>query len=186
MAELAVKKDNAIARPLHALIPLIRKEIELGIAAGAEHFRKAGEYLWEAKEQVENESDDLDAWREWLADNFDFSFKTADSWMKLAGSGKRASTVRTLSQFTHPNRDPGHRPTWHEPVKAAVKTLNVERLTAEKQNKEREAKLIRELGLRLIDIGYKVLAQQLHPDKGGSRDGMARLNRVRDLLKAAL
>ena len=48
-----------------------------------------------------------------------------------------------------------------------------------KQERDAEQKL----ALRLIDIGYKVLAQTLHPDKGGSRDAMARLNRVRDRLK---
>jgi hypothetical protein len=31
------------------------------------------------------------------------------------------------------------------------------------------------LGLRLIDIGWKVLARELHPDKGGSREAMTRL-----------
>lgn len=40
------------------------------------------------------------------------------------------------------------------------------------------------LGLRLIDIGYKTLAKELHPDMGGSQDAMARLNRVRERLKA--
>ena len=39
------------------------------------------------------------------------------------------------------------------------------------------------LGLRLIDIGWKRLAAELHPDKGGSHADMARLNRVRDRLK---
>jgi hypothetical protein len=48
------------------------------------------------------------------------------------------------------------------------------------QERDAEAKL----GLRLIDIGFKVLARELHPDKGGPREAMARLNRVRDRLKA--
>jgi hypothetical protein len=41
----------------------------------------------------------------------------------------------------------------------------------------------RKLALRLIDIGFKILDKELHPDKGGSRNAMARLNRVRDRLK---
>lgn len=47
---------------------------------------------------------------------------------------------------------------------------------------EREAQ--RTLALRLIDIGYKVLAKELHPDAGGSKDAMARLHIVRDRLKS--
>jgi hypothetical protein len=38
-------------------------------------------------------------------------------------------------------------------------------------------------GHRMIDIGYKALAMKLHPDKGGSQEDMARLNRVRDRLR---
>jgi hypothetical protein len=54
------------------------------------------------------------------------------------------------------------------------------------QDKEKEAKLQRRLGVELIDIGYKALESKLHPDKGGSQEAMSRLNRVRSLLKGAL
>jgi len=40
-----------------------------------------------------------------------------------------------------------------------------------------------ELMQRLIALGYKQLARELHPDVGGSRDAMTRLNAVRDRLK---
>jgi hypothetical protein len=43
--------------------------------------------------------------------------------------------------------------------------------------------LHRDLALELIDIGFKALATRLHPDRGGSKDAMRRLNRVRDELK---
>jgi hypothetical protein len=39
------------------------------------------------------------------------------------------------------------------------------------------------LATRLIGIGYKELAAELHPDKGGSHDGMARASKVRDRLR---
>ena len=35
---------------------------------------------------------------------------------------------------------------------------------------------------RIVSAGYKALAIQLHPDKGGSREAMILLNEVRDLL----
>jgi hypothetical protein len=41
----------------------------------------------------------------------------------------------------------------------------------------------RELAHRIIDIGYKALAKEMHPDKGGSHEAMARLNRARTHLK---
>jgi hypothetical protein len=46
-----------------------------------------------------------------------------------------------------------------------------------KRAAEREAQ--RELSRRMIDIGYKVLAKELHPDKGGNAEMMARLNSAR-------
>ena len=46
---------------------------------------------------------------------------------------------------------------------------------------EREAQ--RQLGRQLVDIGYKALAKELHPDTGGSQEAMARLNRARDHIK---
>jgi hypothetical protein len=41
------------------------------------------------------------------------------------------------------------------------------------------------LGLQLIDIGYKILAREMHPDRGGSREEMVRLNLVRERLKTS-
>jgi hypothetical protein len=41
----------------------------------------------------------------------------------------------------------------------------------------------RDLAVRIIDAGYRALAKVNHPDHGGSKDTMARLSHVRDLLK---
>lgn len=71
----------------------------------------------------------------------------------------------------------------HYPI---VDQLNVARMREEAEEKEKERKLQCQLGLQLIDIGYKVLATRLHPDKGGSQEVMVRLIQVRDLLKAVL
>lgn len=47
-----------------------------------------------------------------------------------------------------------------------------------KSTQEREAQ--RQLSMRMIDVGYKALAKELHPDKeGGSSEAMSRLNRAR-------
>jgi hypothetical protein len=65
-------------------------------------------------------------------------------------------------------------------------TMNVERLNEERQSREHEAKLMKQLAHQLVDIGYRVLAARLHPDKGGSHEAMARLNNVRRRLKEAV
>jgi hypothetical protein len=43
---------NRIARPLKVLVPLIQQDIAAAEAAGLEHYRRAGEMLLEAKEQL--------------------------------------------------------------------------------------------------------------------------------------
>ena len=64
-----------------------------------------------------------------------------------------------------------------------VDKVNVTRLADERQSREHEIKLHRELALQIIDLGYRAMATRLHPDAGGSRDAMSRLNTVRHELK---
>jgi len=45
-----------------------------------------------------------------------------------------------------------------------------------------EQKLKQELARKIIQVGYRVLARELHPDLGGSKDAMTRLNEVRGRL----
>jgi hypothetical protein len=48
------------------------------------------------------------------------------------------------------------------------------------REEKREAELQRQLGVQMIDTGFKALATKLHPDhNGGSTEAMARLNQVR-------
>ena len=60
---------------------------------------------------------------------------------------------------------------------------NTDFYTQEKQTRNDEVRLHRELAVELVDIGFKALASRLHPDRGGSKDAMSRLNRVREELK---
>jgi hypothetical protein len=69
-------------------------------------------------------------------------------------------------------------------VKDAADRVNVTRLADERQSRDKEITLHRDLALQLIDLGYRALATRLHPDRGGSRDAMSRLNVVRDELKS--
>jgi len=73
---------------------------------------------------------------------------------------------------------------WHEPVKESIERAKreAERIREAELSRQQERDAERKLALRLIDIGFKILVKELHPDKGGSRDAMSRLNRVRDRL----
>ena len=74
---------------------------------------------------------------------------------------------------------------WHEGVKESVERAKreAERIREENLTRQQEREADQKLALRLIEIGFKVLAKELHPDRGGSREAMTRLNRVRDRLK---
>jgi hypothetical protein len=181
-------------------VPLIREKLQAGdderAKAGIEYYRQAGQLLIEAREQITNRNE----WFGWLKRNFkddkgrQLSERTASRYMQLAeaiGQSRVASRrlikeFPTLSSFIEPDRDTNHRTMWIESVKESVDKVNVERLIQERQDKEKEEQLIKGLALRLIDIGYRALAGKLHPDRGGSAEAMARLNKARDILKAAV
>jgi hypothetical protein len=61
MPNVADAVRQAIARPLKVLVPMIKIEIAAGDEAGLEHYRRAGEMLVEAKDQVPHGS-----WSRWL------------------------------------------------------------------------------------------------------------------------
>lgn len=66
-------------RPLKVLIPMIQSELQQGNAAGQEHYRRAGQMLIEAKDQV-----GYGNWGRWLAKNFDLNDSTARVYMRWA------------------------------------------------------------------------------------------------------
>jgi hypothetical protein len=185
MATPAEDRSREVARPLRVLVPLIKEAISRGARASVEHYRRAGAMLLEAKAQVP-----YGQWQAWLDDNFALSIKTAQAWMKLAREfalETRNPRFSTLSDVAYPHKKGAVRPPdWHAGVSEARDRVDADRLAQARQDEHRERRLMRALGLQLIDIGYKVLATKLHPDKGGSKEAMVRLNRVRDELKAAL
>jgi hypothetical protein len=177
----ATGNGSEVARPLTVLAPLIREEIKAGEAAGMENYRRAGEMLIEARERV-----NYGEWRSWVKRNFHLSYRQAMKYVKLARESKGAtSRFSSLREFEgRPSRSPI--PPWAEAAKPVVNQVNVEAQARENQSRAQEQQLVRTLRLQLIDIGYRSLSVKLHPDKGGSNEAMARLNRVRDMLKNAV
>jgi hypothetical protein len=138
--------------------------------------------LQEAKDQVPHGS-----WARWLTKNFELSKSQAQRYMRLArlaadDTFKNRAGASTLDEAIGYRTPSDRRATWRD-VHQATNSVNVTRLADERQTRDNEIKLHRELALQLIDLGFKAMATRLHPDRGGSRDAMSRLNNVREELK---
>lgn len=190
--------NGAIARPLKVLVPLIKDDLakakDAAERAGLPYYQAAGEKMIEAKSQLNHGE-----FTDWMKRNFDISIQHARKYMRLAehsaGQKESADSFSSLADFVRQTaknpsdetygRSYGQTSAWHGSVKEVVKEIDTETLNIkrEEMNRQEERDAQHKLALQLIDIGYKVLARELHPDKGGSRDAMSRLNTVRDRLK---
>lgn len=186
MNQVTTPKTKAVARPLRQLVPLIKKDLEQGKdaadRAAMPYYRAAGEKMLEAKQQIPHGE-----FVEWIKHNFKIGKTQATRYMALAKSSE-ARGFSSIASFEREvlKREPfGRGPSWQEPVKQIVNKVDTEMLNrrAAEMAKAEERKAQHQLAIQLIDIGYRVLAAKLHPDKGGSRAAMARLNEVRDRLK---
>ena len=188
MTALAKQATREVARPLKVLEKLIKEDIEAGDKAGMDYWRSAGEKLNEARDG-HYENDAAGFWK-WAEKKFGKSQYSLRTWMAL-GALPASKVFKSQRKFQiasglspTPNRI--HRD-WARPVddiadraRNEARRLAAEDALTHRQERDAEAKL----GLRLIDIGYRVLAKELHPDKGGSREAMHRLGRVRDRLRS--
>jgi hypothetical protein len=194
MRSLETIQTREVARPLKVLAPLIQDDISRGDQAGIEFYRAAGEKLAEAEDG--HFDGDSKGFYRWAEKEFGKKPTTIDTWVALAAARGRNS-FKSLRQFRQAPKEEGgfgkkdNKPAyreWTAPVDAIADKARIEqrRLIASEhvsRQEEREAKL--KLKLRIIDIGYKVLARELHPDKvGGSKEAMTRLNEARNELKA--
>jgi len=182
----AVRSAQQIARPLKVLIPLIQSEIQQGNSAGHEHYCRAGDMLIEAKDQLA-----YGAWGKWLSRNFDLTDRTARQYMRMArnardfGSGASEVSYTSIRQMTgRTDRDREYRQSSQQQAfRKVLRDVARDTFVQERQTHDEEIKLHRKTAEELIDLGYRALATKLHPDRGGSKIAMARLNRVRDELK---
>jgi len=184
MATVAIRKTQQIARPLKVLVPLIQSELQQGNTAGHEHYRRAGEMLIEAKGQVA-----YGGWGRWLTKNFDLSHRQANEYMRWAreydqnrGGAAKISSLRQMSGHTERRREE-RQSDQQQAFRRVLRDVARDDFIQERQARDDEIKLHRELAEELVDLGYRALATRLHPDRGGSKDAMTRLNRVRDELK---
>lgn len=185
MSVLAHRPSRLVARPLKVLIPLIKDSLVAVGNAGLEEKHRAGELLIEAKDSGQIP---LGTWVSWLNRNFHLSVRTAQEYMQLARNIEKAEAragraPQSLNESRGgAARDRKERTAW-QPLLKATRDVDVEAVGQHRQSRADEIRLHRELALELIDIGYKALATRLHPDRGGSREAMTRLNRVREELR---
>lgn len=180
MEAIARRPSSAVGPPLKTLEAKIVKEIRLGDKAGYIHYRRAGEALHLARPRFDTASDFWD----WAVPKFNRSDDTLRGYM-LYAQEVRKSEPATLSEVVAPNRD-SHQPAWQKPVQNIMSGINPEAIARQAKDAKKEAEMVRALGYKLIDIGFKALATKLHPDVGGSKEAMARLNHVKQILRGAL
>jgi hypothetical protein len=191
MADLQVADAREIARPLKVLEPLIRSDFEAAERVGMPYYRAAGEKLVEARDGPF--AGNVSQFYQWARRRFGRSKTQIRLYTKLVTHvpKRAAAPPQSLDEF---RRELGHkaqattgrlRRAWQADVQKNIDAARARqaRLAEEELTRQQERKAERDLALKLIDIGYKVLARELHPDKGGSRDAMARLNRVRKHLQ---
>lgn len=200
MSSVTTHEETQVARPLKVLVQLIREDLKRGDemaaqaakAAGGPYYTAAGAKMLEAKGQMPHGE-----FTDWISRNFKIGIRHAQQYMSLARATldleKRGATrISDLTSFreavrTHTtNVNYGKPASWRVDVKENIQHAREDafRLAREanlSRQQERDAE--HKLALRLIDIGFKVLVKELHPDKGGSKDAMSRLSRVRDRLK---
>jgi hypothetical protein len=181
-AQVATRQSRAIVRPLKVLIPMIQGELQMGNDAGREHYTNAGTLLIEAKDQVPHGS-----WGTWLSKNFDMHRSTAAGYMRWArtqneGGAAHFSSMRQMTGHSERQREE-RRSKQHQEFKKVMRDMARDEYVQQRQSLDTEIKLHRDLAEELVDAGYRALATRLHPDRGGSKDAMTRLNRVRDELK---
>jgi len=191
MPNVAVARNRTqIARPLKVLVPLIQEALIDGNQAGMEYYIKAGTMLNEAKDSGQVP---YGSWGRWLKANFHLSQVTAIDYMRIARRAEEEGSsfkdnFKTINEAL--GREPQERTIKSITKKNKLKSLfdgvdrvNVTRLADERQSRDDEIKLHRDIALQIIDLGYRAMATRLHPDAGGSRDAMSRLNTVRHELK---
>jgi hypothetical protein len=126
--------------------------------------------LIEAKEQVA-----YGRWGVWLSKNFDLTDRTAQQYMRMArneqhfrsgASEVRHASIRQMTGQTERERE--HRQSkQQQDFRRVLRDVARDTFIQERQTRDDEIKLHRDLAEELVDIGYRALATRLHPDRGG-------------------
>lgn len=201
MTSIATKKVQQVIRPLRVIEAELKPIFDEAEGAAEEarqpYYKKAAPLLLEAREgHFMNETAKF---YEWAQKKFGISRTTTTRWV-LFGADDKSKSFKHLDHFVHTPKSKGGlgyapratpvRREWAHPVDEIASQARKEafRISQEEAlNRAQERDAMRKLSHRLIAIGYRVLSKELHPDKmHGNREAMARLNRVKDILRDAI
>lgn len=191
-----------MSRSLSVLTPLIKEQIQLGDLAAEEagmpYYRKAGGLLEEARPLVRIKGEY--SFEEYCERVTGKSYRQCSRYIKAhkeqveaiedarknrkSGRRSRRELSSSLREVEGTNRraESYIERDWTAPVDAIADAARKQQLRAA-EDRQTEQRRKQELARKLIDIGFKVLAKELHPDKmGGNKEVMSRLNEVRKRL----
>lgn len=192
-------REQKVARPLSTIYAEVKSTYTKGKTAAYETWRPFEEHigllLLEAKTHFGPRAHGFkDSFNR---QGFEFSFSSANRYMGYAEKlGELPDFIRH-SVVTPTIKPPsvrsvlGHKyqvPEWRDEFKKLHEeaAARAPKFLKPRRDHEKEDKLVQALALRIIDAGFKVLSTTMHPDKGGSVDGMRRLNAARAKLKHAI
>lgn len=165
-------KAAVMKRPQLGLsaLPELVLRIRSNAARGEECRREVGSDLIQAKRIVPKGE-----WFLWLEDNFAWSIRTAQEYMELARRGGR------VERKIRPDQE------LRKTTSRIAGSINFAAQRKEHEDEQKERQLMRTLSHKLIDIGFRMLAAKLHPDKPtGSKEAYQRLSEVKRILRGAL
>ncbi len=202
MSTTAMEKETtrAVARPLGALVPLIKKAMEAEQRASMEQRRDVGTLLLEAQQRMKDDgtfyakkgpgsgrggSPHSGAWGKWLEKNFTLSIETASRYMRLGAlSASTAATYRSLNEMRRDqstrlgvaNNLDGRRSRTQKLVDYLTEG-GAERLeqfvTAnerERRRREVEEKAVEQVMAEAVKAGAAACLRRYHPDHGGTAE----------------
>jgi hypothetical protein len=188
------KAKTQVARPLRTLVPLIKRDLHDLENSGKPYRYSVGEKLVEAKKDHEGLKK-AGGWIAWLKKNFIMSLTSADRFMEFYESelskarrrGIRRPDVfetqedeaEAYTKFSHKREGKKrHR----RDLGSILSGIDADLYAQKLQDRKKEIDLRRDLAEKLIEAGFRLLAKELHPDKGGTSELMRRLNAVREAL----
>jgi hypothetical protein len=192
------KSTREVTRPLRTLVPLIKRDLH-GLENSGKPFRYSiGKNLAEASENHE-ELKKAGGWYAWLKKNFAMARSTAHTYIafyesasrQAKRSGARGARFKTQEEESEAytkfaKRGDKHRKRAYkerrETIGGILGGIDADLYAQKISDRLKEIDLRRDLGTKVVEAGFRLLAKELHPDKGGTSELMRRLQAVRKRL----
>jgi hypothetical protein len=179
VAEAATKEGP---RSVPELTRLIKGEQAVVQVRGKDIWPRIGGYLAEMKPQIAKGK-----WERYIRDNFEFSVATAARYIRFHRE-VAANRKPTRLSDVDPPREAHHQAKGFSAWKASRQQSSTPppRTRWDTDTAKADRPRERELGLELIEAGYRLLVQKYHPDKGGDDASFRCLTNARAKLRRCL